>query len=147
MSYCRWSSDDFQSDIYCYQNIHSGYTVMIAGMKHVLKEPLPPPIDFMDSKGKIDFEKYREYIKRDDMVMGIIKRANLVKIGLPEDGKTYHFETPIETITALKMLRDMGYRVPQKAIDELEKEAASLPERKAKKWIRELMKRLSKRDI
>lgn len=31
MSYCRWSSDDFECDLYCYADVRGGYTTHVAG--------------------------------------------------------------------------------------------------------------------
>ena len=29
MSYCRWSSDNFQCDVYCYADVSGGYTTHV----------------------------------------------------------------------------------------------------------------------
>jgi len=33
MSYCRWSSDDFRCDLYCYADIGGGYTTYVAKVR------------------------------------------------------------------------------------------------------------------
>lgn len=46
MSYCRWSSDDFQCDVYCYE-ADEGFIIHVAVSRPVLKDgDLPPRIPF-----------------------------------------------------------------------------------------------------
>lgn len=33
MSYCRFSSDNFQSDVYVYADVYGGYTTMVAEVR------------------------------------------------------------------------------------------------------------------
>lgn len=33
MSYCRWSSDNFECDLYCYSDVNGGYTTHVAGRR------------------------------------------------------------------------------------------------------------------
>jgi len=35
MSYCRWSSDNWQCDLYCYDDISGGITTHVAGYRCV----------------------------------------------------------------------------------------------------------------
>ena len=46
MSYCRWSSDRWQSDVYCYSDVIGGYTTHVARSRregHAPEIYLPPP--------------------------------------------------------------------------------------------------------
>lgn len=52
MSYCRWSSNDFQCDLYCYEDINGGWTTHIAGSKLIPREPLPPEIPWKRGPGR-----------------------------------------------------------------------------------------------
>lgn len=113
MSYCRWSSGDFQCDVYVYEDCDGGFTTHVAGKKHIFKGPLPPDVSIEDSKAY--FERYRK-------VMKMVDEAELVDIGLPCDGESYNDETAGECANRLESLRDMGYRVPQYAIDALREE-------------------------
>lgn len=115
MSYCRWSSDDFQCDVYVYVDCNGGYTTHVAGMRHILKKPLPPPVDMSDCKA---------YLKRYKKVNKILDRAKLVPIGLPHDGEQFNDETAGECADRLEELRGLGYQVPQYAIDALREEDA-----------------------
>lgn len=114
MSYCRFSSDDFQCDVYVYADCMGGYTTHVAGNRIVYKKPLPPPVPFEDVNA---------YMKRDLKIMKMVDKASHVKIGLPCDGETYNDATPDECANRLESLKAMGYRVPQYAIDALREEA------------------------
>lgn len=48
MSYCRFSTDDFRSDIYCYESIE-GYQIHVAAFRYVLAEPMSPKIDLLSN--------------------------------------------------------------------------------------------------
>src|SRR5690348_16129614 len=42
MSYCRWSSDDYQCDVYVWADYAGGYRTEVAGRRRVWKVALPP---------------------------------------------------------------------------------------------------------
>jgi len=35
MSYCRWSSDNYQCDVYCYADVGGGYTTQVASRRRI----------------------------------------------------------------------------------------------------------------
>ena len=37
MSYCRWSTDNFKCDLYCYEDVNGGFTTHVASNR-----PSPP---------------------------------------------------------------------------------------------------------
>jgi hypothetical protein len=113
MSYCRWSSDDFQCDVYVYEDCDSGFTTHVAGYKRIFKEPIPPDVPL---------EKSNQWLERYGKVMKIVDEAELVAIGLPCDSESYNDDTASECADRLESLRAMGYRVPQYAIDALRSE-------------------------
>jgi hypothetical protein len=115
MSYCRWSSEDYQCDVYVYEAAH-GYITHVAGRRRVYTEPLPPPVEAGDIQG---------WIKRVGQVRRLADRATLVDIGGPHDGESYTDATPNDCADRLEYLRTCGYNVPQYAIDELRSEAAA----------------------
>ena len=114
MSYCRWSSDDFKSDVYCYEGAN-GFVIMVAENKHIFTEPLPPKVEF-------DVDNLDEYFARDSLVMDIVRRAETVPINLPHAGESFTCASPQETADKLLELREIGYHVPQYAIDRLSSE-------------------------
>lgn len=117
MSYCRWSSDDYQSDLYVFGDVDGGYVSHVAGRRYVLAESLPPPVDLGDS-----IESREAWLERHRKVQGIIKRSSHEVIPLPERGESFFHETAGECADNLERLRAIGYHVPQKAIDRLREE-------------------------
>ena len=109
MSYCRWSSDDWQCDVYCYEDCRGGWTTHVAELRHTFAETLPEKIEFGEDG----------YWERDRKVMQMVDTAELVPIGLPHDGETFNDPTAQDAADRLMMLREVGYNVPQYAIDTL----------------------------
>ena len=112
MSYCRWSSEDFQCDVYVYEDCSGGFTVHVADNKPVFKEPLPKEIPF-------DTEHQKEWFDRHKKVMSMVSGSKRKKIGLPHDGKTYNYDTAEEMAEFLRELKVLGYYVPEYAIENL----------------------------
>ena len=44
MSYCRWSTDDMQCDLYIYDHCDGYISVNVATRRRVPKKPLPPQV-------------------------------------------------------------------------------------------------------
>jgi hypothetical protein len=117
MSYCRWSSDDFQCDIYCYESCSGGWDIHVAANRTILKEgDLPPYVPF--SQENID-----AWIARQMRVMEWVDTAERREIGLPHDGQSFNEQSAGDAANRLIMLRAVGYNVPQYAIDDLLEEA------------------------
>ena len=115
MSYCRWSSDDYQCDVYCYADCGGGYTTHVASARYVFKSPLPAPVPF--DKGHVT-----EWMERHNEVSQMLRIAEVKPIGLEYDGKTFNDATAQEAAETLAMLKDAGYNVPQYVIDAFEEE-------------------------
>jgi hypothetical protein len=98
MAYCRWSSDNFKSDIYCYANTGGSYTIHVAHCRYVL------PNYTMFGRSKINGATPQE------------------PIGLAFDGRTLDCKNIKETIETLEELKSMGYYVPQAAFIRLRAE-------------------------
>lgn len=106
MSYCRWSSDDFKCDIYCYES-ETGYEVHVAS-KRVVGDI--PAIDWISHE--VMFKTYKEQMK-------FVETAERENIGLPYDGESFSFSEAGEAATLLEHLKGLGYSVPHDAIDAL----------------------------
>lgn len=118
MSYCRWSTDDFQCDVYVYADIAGGYTTHVAGNRVVYQEPLPPHVSYLtDLEG---------WLERHRKVMEMIENSPREEITLPHAGETFNDPTPQACANRLQELKSLGYVVPQCVIDDLrmEKEEA-----------------------
>lgn len=111
MSYCRFSSDNWASDVYVYES-GTGYQIEVAGSKHVGDSPCPVADVFADNFPE-------QYLAQQTW----LESAKLVPIGLSFDGDSYTLPTPTECADRLLELRAAGYHVPQFAIDNLRMEA------------------------
>jgi hypothetical protein len=113
MSYCRFSNDDFQCDVYCYADISGGFTTHVASTRLVLDDSLPPSVPLDD---------FGAWCKRHEAVTQWVRNAERKPIGLPFDGEQFSDPTAAECVSRLEWLRGLGYNVPQYAIDSLNAE-------------------------
>lgn len=120
MSYCRWSTDDFQCDVYVYADARGGWTTHVASNRYAYKEPLPPVVECDPDNEEV----WQAWLARHEVMRRLIDEADRVTIGLPHDGETYNDDTPSQCADRLEMLKGLGYVVPQDAIDSLRQEAA-----------------------
>lgn len=114
MSYCRFSTDDYQCDVYVYADCSGGFTTHVAGNRVIYKSALPPPVDF-SKDATAWFERHRK-------VSEMLEQADRVDIGLPHDGQTFNDDTAKECAERLSELKGMGYMIPQAVIDALNAE-------------------------
>lgn len=126
MSYCRWSSDDFQCDVYVYAHVNGGWTIHVAGGRKTPDAPRPAPLDHPDwwNHGEAGVVAF---MNRQKAVREWVDTAPMLPIGLPHDNETLTTDTPSECADQLERLREIGYNVPQYAIDALREEAATNP--------------------
>lgn len=126
MSYCRWSSDDWQCDVYVYEDIGGWWQTYLAGRKRRLRDGVEFPAPLPD-----EWEP-QAWLARNRAVDAILDDANEGVlwdwVDLPDhpDGDSFRDDTPGECADRLEALRAFGYNVPQCAIDELREEAAAL---------------------
>lgn len=120
MSYCRWSTDDYQCDVYVYGDARGGWTTHVASARYVYKEPLPPMVEFDPA----DDAGWEAWLTRHKTVQRMVDEADRVAIGLPHDGETFNDDTPGECADRLESLLKLGYVVPPDVIQELRQEAA-----------------------
>lgn len=126
MSYCRWSSDGFKCDVYVYESQY-GYTCHVASRKIVNFNEAPPIPSFFDympkPEDKLKDEDIQDYIKKRRVwEEWFDNHAIHENIGLEFDGKTINTESATSMANELVMLKEMGYQVPQYAIDSLYEE-------------------------
>lgn len=120
MSYCRFSSDDWGSDVYCYES-RDGFVVHVAALRFESNTPIPP-IPTIQEWGAIPPE---ELAAQFDARQAWIDAARRVPIGMVFDGESFTENSAADALDLLKMLRNLGYRVPQHAIDALREGAES----------------------
>lgn len=112
MAYCRFSTDDFKCDIYCYEDVSGGYTTHVAGMRYVHKDPLPSPVVLNSDNVGEWFDRYKK-------VQQMIGMADHVEIGLPYDGETFNDPDVESFIERIRMLKKAGYNVPDDIEDRI----------------------------
>jgi hypothetical protein len=112
MSYCRFSCNQYQSDAYVYAGIGGGFVTHVAARRYVFDDPLPAPVPF-------DGENIDAYVKYAAELQRRVDTATLVRIDLPHAGATFDDADATACVKRLLSLRELGYRVPQEAIDAL----------------------------
>lgn len=112
MSYCRWSDEDYQCDIYCYETVYGGYHTAVASNRSILDIELPPKVEFCVAN-------MEAWLARYNAVIEWVETAKREPIGLPYDGENFQTSTAKETAELLQMLKEVGCNVPQYAIDNL----------------------------
>lgn len=124
MSYCRWSSDGWRSDVYVYEDVNGGWTTHVASNRcvHPSGEQCP------ELPGRTDDPEWAErFVEAYERSSAWREECVLVPINLPHDGESFNDPTPGACANRLEALRTLGYYVPQYAIDDLREEAA-MPE-------------------
>lgn len=145
MSYCRFSSDNWKSDIYCYEHCGGGFTTHVAGNKRAFPAIPDIPARWLPRFGgewslagrRVIYPSRRREIaarvvfgmwaRWHQLHMWSVNLIPLVPIGLPHDGEAYSDDTATECADRLESLRALGYHVPQSAINALRAEAAEGP--------------------
>lgn len=143
MSYCRFSSDNWRSDVYVYENVYGGWTTHVASRRRMFG-PIPDLAisdiamrihrltgsSYDKSRRKIVYpSRFRKWVAlvwyvfvafwHNRIHIGSLRRIPSLPIGLPHDGKTFNDESSAACAARLIELREMGYIVPQRAIDAL----------------------------
>lgn len=110
MSYCRWSCDKFQSDVYAYEDCTGGYTIHVAEVHPVSVEHIPEfePLKWLE-EGTVG-ENHSKY-------MDAVKQIEYKKIGLMYDGETLHASDIYDLKEKLEWLKQVGYHVPESAFE------------------------------
>ncbi len=115
MSYCRWSSDDFGCDLYCYEDVNGGWTTHVA-RNRVIGE-VPPMPDLLSTKPDEFLASYRAQV-------AFLERADRKPIGLPFDGHSFNDPDLPSFKARLLELRAAGYRFPDSVLVAVDQEIA-----------------------
>jgi hypothetical protein len=125
VSYCRWSSDGWRSDVYCYEDVKGGWTTHVAGLKRVgLDTLIPIDPDLLD----LTAENATEWTMAHSAFMRALEKLEMAPIGLPHDGETFRDPTLEAFKARLVMLRDEGYHVPADVFEAIDEELAATTE-------------------
>lgn len=124
MSYCRWSSDNFGCDVYVYEDVSGGFTCHVASRKITNLDEAPEQNVELFGLSEKEFNENLEPWLKNHRAFNewLEQKAIREDIGLEFDGKSFNVDTATDMANQLEMLRDMGYKVPQYAIDSLYEE-------------------------
>lgn len=118
MSYCRWSTDSFRSDVYVCGS-DEGFVTHVAGNKRVLADDAHAPSLQLLIDGKAE-----DWVAANEAWQQILEAAQSVPIEHPDAGKSFIDDTPGECADRLEGLALQGFRIPEGVIDDLRAEQA-----------------------
>lgn len=118
MSYCRWSTDNYGCDLYCYAS-EEGWVTNVAGNRPVGEVPT---LDMSLLSGPhsnlpLFVEQHRRQHK-------FLTRCEREPIGGPHDGETFIDEMLEKFRARLVFLRACGYRFPDCVLEDVDEELA-----------------------
>jgi hypothetical protein len=110
--------------VYVYEHYTDGYVCHIAARKIVNLHEAPECPSFLtyptNEDGRLSDESIEDYmVKHRAWNEWLHEKAIHEDIGLEFDGKTFSTDTATDMGNQLKMLQDMGYQVPDYAIESL----------------------------
>ncbi len=114
MSFCRWSTDDFQCDLYVWEDVSGGYMIATAARRMVFEKPLPEPIRMTE-------HNVNDYVAREREVF--LLPYHYEDIELPYACQIFHEPTSEEAADRVAELRKIGYRCPDTVEDDLRAES------------------------
>jgi hypothetical protein len=117
MSYCRFSDDNWKSDVYAYES-DRGFELHIASIRRVGDIPALPSI--LDVGTEEFVEAYQAH-------MTAVSAAERVPINGPHDGKSFTFGTLQELFYCLTQLQADGYHVPDFTFEAIKEEMNEEP--------------------
>jgi len=120
MSYCRWSTDNFKCDLYCYKDCRGGYTTHVAGNRWRLWYGF---LHWLTDE-RFDCGGYKTRMDRLDPFF-FPHWLTHKKIRLLEAGESFNDSTIEDFYERIKSLIRLGYKVPDYLLREVKKEIKS----------------------
>lgn len=120
MSYCRWSTSDFQCDLYAYEDVDGGWTIHVASNRVV---GIPPHEDWtlLIKGGDAEAAAFWQQHAALDAWLETCEHA---PIGLAYDGCTFRDYSRDGFKARLLLLREAGYHFPDYVIEHVDEEIA-----------------------
>jgi hypothetical protein len=119
MSYCRWSSDDFKCDLYCYEDVSGGFITHVASNRVVGEVPR---LEWEDLETNID-----QFMASSKAQSAFLETAERRPIGLPCDGQRFNDPDLDSFLARLEALRAMGYHLPDYVLEDVRDEIKKGP--------------------
>lgn len=110
MSYCRFSSDNWRSDLYIYAS--DVFMVNVAANRYEFDPKYPLP----------NFDEYDDFVQYRWDNRQALDWAKSVPIQLPYAGEQFLYDTGKEAAEFVRELSELGYHVPNGVIEALEEE-------------------------
>lgn len=115
MSYCRFSSDNFRCDLYCYESCYGGWITHVAGNRIIGDLPsMPTSQEILDDPKRATLQLNAH--------LNAVRGATREPIGGPCDGETFNDPTLEDFLRRLVSLREMGYRFPDGVLEAVREE-------------------------
>lgn len=122
MSYCRFSSSSFRSDLYAYEDVGGGWTTHVACNRIV--GDLPPEPKLSDITEETLKESSETWLAQHRVFMDAVRDAPRERIGLPHDGESFNDATLGEFRDRIAYLQSLGYHVPERTLALIDEEIA-----------------------
>ncbi len=107
MSYCRWSSDNSQSDFYIYEDVYGGFTTHLAG-----RHRIGIPGDLVDPLTTISEVEPDEWLKQYKEYNEILDKCVIEDIDHPLAGESFNDNTLEELRERVVYLIGEGFYAP-----------------------------------
>lgn len=124
MSYCRWSSDNWRCELYCYEDASGGFTTHVASNKVVGDVPKEDWEGFITKRVTVE-----EFVAQNKAQMDWLGTAERTPIGLPHDGASFNDPDLESFLLRLLSLREVGYKFPDYVIEDVRAEIATAESR------------------
>ena len=82
MSYCRFSSDDYQCDVYCYASVSGYYVTHVASNRPVLDGTLPPAVPWEKDNADAWLARHEAVMASTCSVVRAVSLLALVKLAV-----------------------------------------------------------------
>jgi hypothetical protein len=110
MSYCRWSSDNWKSDVYCYES-DKGFVIHVAGRKNA-----------RELKTKVDHSSIERMVETFKQQSEEIETMDYVVLDCPSAGESFCLSSLEDFMSKLIELQDEGLHVPAYVFDMITEE-------------------------
>ena len=126
MSYCRWSTNNFSCDLYCYEHVGGGFMTHVAGrrIKNIDEMPKTDASLISANRNEMDVqEALSSYMEQSNaQAKWLSVNVERVEIGLPHDWEAFHDPDLESFLRRLLYLKQVGYHFPDSVIDTVKEE-------------------------
>lgn len=126
MSYCRWSSDSYRCDLYCYEDVDGGFTIHIAATRCLVPDGVGDGID--DLRSGMTDDEIREWSARYQGFLRDLERYEWVEIDLPHAGESFNEPDLVSFRDRLVYLRNLGYQFPDHVFEMIDEDLSDVRE-------------------